>query len=349
LWPIFALLPILVVGQVKAAGFVSIGGVDATLLSIAILLVASAATFLRYPRYPVQQMLPFLLFCLVVLLGVARSDPGDYQVLKARSFFLTVVVVTCLPVLLRDIRDLRGLLGVWFAGGTFVATLVLVLGGAQDLWGRAGIGEATLGPAYLSAAALVVGGAALGERLLPLVVAVPGIAVSGVALVTIGSRGPMLGAAVGLATWILLRGILRARSLLVLLVVSLAALVGVRLASGTALSRLGFEDAVRLELWETARMAFVGSPFLGMGWGDYSSASVLASNQHYPHNLFMETASELGFLGLIALLAVLAFGCAGVLRSRRMPEVRVMSAVVVVFLVGQEFSSDLTNRLFWIA
>lgn len=348
-WPVFALLPILVVGQVKATGFVSIGGIDITVLSVAGVLTAAAVTFLQYPQYPVRRMAPFLLFCLVVLVSVARSDVGDYQALKARNYLLMALVVVCIPVLVRGVRDLRGLFGVWFVGGTLVATMVLLVGGADDLWGRAGIGEATLGPAYLSAAALVVGGAAAGERLLPWALALPGMAISGVALVTIGSRGPMLGAVVGLLSWVLLRGILRVRSLMVLLVASVAAVLGTRQASETALSRLGFEDPVRMELWAMARAAFNESPWLGLGWGDYSTVSVLASIQHYPHNLFLEAASELGLLGLSFLMAFLAIVSARVWRSRRVAEARVLAGVAIAMLVGQQFSADLTNRVFWIA
>lgn len=345
-WPVFALFPIIVVGQVKATGFVSLGGVDTTVLSVVLLLAITIVTLLRHPRYPVRQMLPYFIFALVVLVGVSMSDPGDYQSQKARDFFLlSGVIVCCIPVLLRDVRDLRGLIAVWFSGGFLVASLVLILGGAADLYGRAGIGEATLGPAYLSAAALVVGGAAVGEKLLPLTVALPGMAVSGIALVTIGSRGPIVGAAVGLVAWILLRGVLRARSLMVLMVVVAVAWAGVRQASEVALSRLTIEDSAREGLWATARMIFIDHPFLGVGWGDYSTVSGLK----YPHNLFLEAAAELGVLGLVCILALLVIACARVWRSRSAPEVRVLASVAIVMLVGQQFSSDLTNRLFWAA
>lgn len=344
--PVFALLPIIVVGTVKATGFVSIGGVDTTVLSVVFLLAASIVTFVRHPRYPVAQMLPFFLFSLVVLVGVARSDPGDYQGLKARDFFLlTAVVVVCIPVLLRDVRDLRGLVAVWFVGGTLIAALVLVVGAGEDLYGRAGIGEATLGPAYLSAAALVAGGAALGEKVLPFAVALPGMVVCGVALVTIGSRGPMVGAVVGLAAWMLLRGVLRARSLMVLLVVSVVAVLGVRQASEAAVSRFVLGDPARQDLWAIARMTFLESPLLGLGWGDFSTVSWA----EYPHNLFLETASELGLVGVLCVLALLAVVGVRVGQSRSAPEARVVAAVAVVMLMGQQFSADLTNRVFWIA
>ena len=349
LWPVFAVLPILVVVQVKAAGLLSVGGFDLTLLSVAFLLAVTLITYIRHPRYPVYQMLPFILFSLVVLLGVSMSNPGEYQVDKAREFLVTAVVVGCLPVLLRDVRDLRGLVAAWFIGGVLTSMLVLTVGGAETLWGRAGIGGATLGPAYMAAASLVAGGAALGERLLPAAVALPGIAVSGVALMTIGSRGPMVAAALGIGTWMLLRGVLRGRSLLILLIVGVAAIVGLRQASDYALSRLDFSDPAREELWATAWTAFMDSPLLGMGWGDYATLSVIAWSQKYPHNIFLEAASELGFLGLIGVLALLLIAGVRVWRSRSTPEVRVLAAVAGAMLAGQQFSTDLPNRVFWIA
>ena len=346
-WPVFALFPVIVVGQLKATGFDSIAGVDTTVLSVGFLLTVTAVTFTKHRQYPFRQMLPFFLFALVVLLGVARSDPGGYQSLKARDFFLlTGVIVICVPVLLRDLRDLRGLLAVWFSGGVLVATIVLMVGGAEDLYGRAGIGEATLGPAYLSAAGVVVGGAALGEKLIRAAIAVPGMVVCGVALIAIGSRGPIIATGLGLLAWILIRGVLRTRTLLVALLVTGIALVGVNRASDAAISRFVLEDEARRGLWATARLAFLEAPLLGQGWGDFSSFSLV---DYYPHNLFLETASEMGILGLLALLAMLSVASVRVLRSRSQPEVRVVAALAVVMLVGQQFSSDLTNRLFWIA
>lgn len=347
LWPSLALLPIIVVGTVKATGFDSLGGVDTTILSVVLVLMASVTTFLRHPRYPVQQMLPFLLFAMVVLLGIALSEPGEYQSLKSRDFFfLTGVVVWCIPVILRDVRDLRGLFVAWFVGGAFVAALVPIVGGAKDLYGRAGIGEATLGPAYLAAVAVVVGGAALGEKLLPPVLVLPGVAVSGVVLFMIGSRGPLIGATLGFLTWILLRGVLNPRSLAVLGLMAGVVLIGLREASEAALSHLVLEDPAREELWATAGRAFLENPVFGLGWGGYAAVNWI---DEYPHNLFMETAAELGMVGLICLLVLLAMAARGVWRTRSAPEARIVAAVAVVMFMGQQFSSDLTYRVFWIA
>lgn len=345
-WPAIAVVPILIAGPLKAAGETALGGIDLTVLGVALILCTALISFLRYPTYPVRLMLPFLVLSAVVLIEVSRSLPGDYQGVKARDFFLlTGVVVWCLPLLLRSTRDLRGFVIAWYLAGTTVACLVLFIGAAQDLQGRAAIGEATLGPAYLSAAALVAGAAALGEKILSPFVALPGIVCSGIALVTIASRGPLLGAAAGVIVWILLRGVFRGRTIVVLLLVAGVAALGVQRASQTALTRLVLDDPARQELWGIARRAFLQAPYLGLGWGNYSAVSWA----DYPHNLVMESSAEMGLLGLLAVLGLLLVAAKRVWDARRLSEARVLGGLATVMLVGQQFSADLTNRDFWIA
>ena len=195
----------------------------------------------------------------------------------------------------------------------------------------------------------MAGGAALGEKLLRVTVALPGMAVGGIALIAIGSRGPIIATALGLLAWILMRGVLRARALLVVLAVTGVALIGVNQASSAALSRFVLEDPARRGLWATARVTFLEHPLLGLGFGDFSIVSAFTRIAQYPHNLFLETASELGVLGLLSLGTLLVVACTRVWRVRSEPEARMVAALAVAMLVGQLFSSDLTNRLFWIA
>ncbi len=152
LWPAAALLPALVAGSVpKPAGILTVLGLDTTVFALGILLIAAARESLRRPHYPLKELLPFLLFAAIVVFGVARSEFGEYQTLKARDFFfVTGVIVACIPLLLRDLRDLRGLAFIWLLAGSVAAGTVLLVGGSDDLYGRAGIGESTLGPAYLA-------------------------------------------------------------------------------------------------------------------------------------------------------------------------------------------------------
>lgn len=331
----------------KPAGIVTVLGIDTTVASVAILLLATAVTFVRRPGYPLKEMLPFLLFAVVVLLGVAYSDPGEYQAMKMRDFFLlTGVIVACIPVLLRDVQDLRGLFFTWVLAGSIAAVTVLLVGGSDGLYGRAGIGESTLGPAYLAAAGLVAGAVGWGERLLHRLAAIPAIGITGIAVVTIGSRGPLLSAFAGLAAWALLSGALRGRTILAGLALCGAVLLGIRMAPEEALSRLFiYRDLAREDLWAIARAAFLDSPILGIGWGDYSTISF----GNYPHNALLEVGVELGLVGLLAFITLLTAATLRTWRRRDVSEARVLAAVAVTMVLGQQFSSDLTNRVFWIA
>ena len=161
----------------------------------------------------------------------------------------------------------------------------------------------------------------------------------GLVLVTIGlvgnlSRGPWLGAAVGVVIWVVLRA--RSRALRSGLVVSLGVVVvvaavfawqlphlssatmsvGTRVEGGrSTISATGEPDTVgtRIELWKVAAAAALERPVLGWGPGNF----VTASRQHMTaklmgaeqerftdaHNLFTEFAATWGIPGLLLLLA----------------------------------------------
>ncbi len=319
-----------------------------TVVAVGILLAATSVEFLRFPHYPLKEMLPYLLLVFVVLLGVGMSNPaGDYQALKMRDFFfLTGAIVACIPVVIRDVRDLRGLVFAWLAGGLIAAGAVLLVGGSETLYGRSGIGESTLGPAYVAAGGLIAAVTAWGERYLDWRSAVPAVALTGPAVMAIGSRGPLLSAVGGIAAWTLMRGLPRRRSALAGAALGVTILLGVREAPDESLSRLFlYEDAARESLWATAWSTFLEHPILGVGWGDFATVS----GSEYPHNAMLEVAAELGLLGLAAFIGLLVASALRTWRSRTTGEARVLGAVAMAALIGQQFSSDLTNRNFWIA
>ncbi len=346
-FPIFSLLPVVVVGEAKAAGLLSIAGIDTTAISVAFLLVTAGLTFLKNPRYPAKRMIPMFLLTAVVVGAITRGSASEYQALKVRDFIVVVLLTVCIPILLRGVRDYRGLAYVWIVGGSIAAGLVLVVGGSPELYGRAGIGTAVLGPAYLAAAALIASAALLGERLLRPVLAVPVMILSGAVLVTIGSRGPLLACVGGVVVWFLLAGRLNGRSVFVLMAFFGALAIGGLQESGMTLHRSIFDDAARSTLWESSWQTFLAHPLVGVGWGGFSEWT--GSIHDYPHNIFMESLVELGVLGFLAVLLVLAAATLRVLSRRDYPEARVLGAVAAGMFVGQQFSSDLTNRVFWIA
>src|SRR5207248_8364655 len=58
----------------------------------------------------------------------------------------------------------------------------------------------------------------------------------------------------------------------------------------------------RLHLWGQAWRAFTSHPFLGIGTGGFGAINPI---ELYPHNILLETAAELGVIGLLLVLTLL--------------------------------------------
>lgn len=347
-WSALVLIPVLLAGSVlKPLGLRSLVGIDLTVAAVAALLVVSAYQLSRRPAYPIRAMVPFVLFASVAFFAFARGDQTSYQVQKARDFFLvTSVVVACLPVVAGRAHQRRGLIAAWMISGAVAGCAVLLSGNDDSLYGRSGVGGSTLGPAYLASAGLVAAAAAWSELEVKWAMAVPVIVVAGTTIVSIGSRGPMLSAIVGVAAWIVMHGRPGVRMVRGALAFTMAILLGVSLASDRAVQRLLlWDDPIRLDLRREAVSAFLEHPLLGLGWGQFARRSSL----DYPHNLIFEVAAEMGSLGLLVLGLLLATCARRAWPHRQDARVRILAAVGAVALVGQQFSSDLSNRVFWIA
>lgn len=350
-WRTLALVPVLLSGTLKASQFSEFAPVDLTLLAACILGITAIASLLRGGArsfgYPFRAILVFLIFSLVAALGVLRGGPGEYWLEKSQIYFLlTVPIVLCLPILIRSPWDLRVLAVCWMIAGCVASVLVLVEGGSSELYGRAGIGLATLGPAYLAAGAAVAAFAGYGERLVPLW----GLLIVGFltipVLFAVGSRGPILGAAIGVAVYVLLGGWKRQRAIAALTITVVAAYVGVHSAPAESLGRLTLQDDVRAQLREQAWTIFASHPTVGVGWGAFPEYSPWGSD--YPHNLPLEAAAELGLVGLILLAMLFIVAVIGVMRFRHHGEVRIVGSALAVALISGSASSDLTDRNFWI-
>lgn len=139
-----------------------------------------------------------------------------------------------------------------------------------------------------------------------------------IAMISAGSRGPVVAFVVGLAALIALSAasprarrrfaVLGAVFVLVALVVPL---VVPSSSIGRALSAIvggsgGLSGEGRSTLWAAATTAFSQHFVLGLGTGGFAALPAAISQAViYPHNLFLEVASELGIIGLVALLLAL--------------------------------------------
>src|SRR5205807_1750029 len=126
-----------------------------------------------------------------------------------------------------------------------------------------------------------------------------------------GSRGPMLAFVFGLGVLLALTAVdrrARRRLASVAALFLLAAIIVPLVLPGSAIGRSlsviigsasGLSSNGRSDIWAVAITTFSHHLVLGLGTGGFAS---LLGGLNYPHNIFLEMASELGLLGLIALL-----------------------------------------------
>ncbi len=136
-----------------------------------------------------------------------------------------------------------------------------------------------------------------------------------IAMIAAGSRGPVVAFVVGLAALLALSAASpRARrrfavvGAVFVLVAIVVPLVVPSSSIGRALSAIvggssGLSGEGRNVLWSSAIAAFSQHFALGLGTGGFAALpAAISAAVIYPHNLFLEVASELGIIGLVALL-----------------------------------------------
>jgi O-Antigen ligase/Tetratricopeptide repeat len=100
----------------------------------------------------------------------------------------------------------------------------------------------------------------------------------------------------------------------------------------------------RVELWRAALADFEAHPLLGSGAGSYEQYWLLhrptALKVRDAHNLYLETAAELGLVGLALLLAGLAMPLVALRRTRRHPLVPALAGAYCAYLVHAAFDWD---------
>ena len=196
---------------------------------------------------------------------------------------------------------------------------------------------------------------------IPALVLVP---ILSIALLAAGSRGPVLGALVGLVTlFAVLARDRSARRRLVLAAIGgvATAILAAQLVPGQSITRSlsfltgsgsGLSSNGRTKAWSLAWNHFLAHPTLGIGTGSYFSISGI---DRYPHNLVLEVAVELGLVGLIILGGFLvstgvALSHARALQQRGDLQVAVVIALFTAALVNAMFSGDIqTNSNVWLA
>jgi O-antigen ligase len=341
----------------------------------------------RRPIAVPRSALPLVLF---VLWGAASTgwaaDPAAATRGAATLVQLLLLYLIVLNVLDTPAR-LRRALHAHVAGGVLLAAFALWLTREGVLQaGRSAIvvdHELVLEPNALAAALL-----------LPVAVCLTGgldgtrtplerlcLTMAGVVCVTVMVLTLSRGALIGLAVIALLVSLARRQPWLVV-VAALIALPGLlivgpqladRLAEGVTLADRG---AGRLDIWRVASVVIQSHPLLGVGLGcfpaiyfEYLSRAAGVSWRHaldiasgtmekYPHNTFIGATAELGVVGLVLLLVIVAVHLRQALASWRFLAARrhaaaglvlaSLAGLAAVAVVG--LSCDVAHRKsFWLA
>jgi len=128
--------------------------------------------------------------------------------------------------------------------------------------------------------------------------------VTGVLLLSTGSRAALLAFALGMTgyLWLSYR---KKRWVATLVLVSLAAGAGLSLTDQFDTGLLSREGASRFEIWRLAGEAFLNEPWRGVDFPTYWQTAYQGASTElvtHAHNLWLHFASSYGSLGLIAIL-----------------------------------------------
>jgi O-antigen ligase len=321
-------------------------------------------------RSPAVVLTALLACWLVVRLSTSAAPAYGSQ--KVQLFVLiNVGALVGGAVIGRTARDFGLFLRLMLAVGAVSALVLtgkLAGGGAQQVAGDRYVIASTYDPiafgrsmgfALLVAVFLLASGATAKLRTAAVVL----LPVLALAFFAAGSRGPLVGLAGGLLVLAGLSvGTKEARRRLSLLVpVGLVAGFAVsRLVPGQSVTRIfsfltgngsDTRGEARLTLWHAAWQAFGDHPLAGLGTGGFAA---LDPANVYPHNLLLETASELGLPGLFLVLALIAVGTVTAARAWREGTRRLEAAFVLALLatatINAMFSADIGgNGQIWLA
>jgi O-antigen ligase len=174
---------------------------------------------------------------------------------------------------------------------------------------------------------------------------------AGAAMILLNARGPALALVIALLSGGLMEGRWKFR-LLPLLAVPLLIILAVFISSNYWFSQgfFSIEDNGRWQLYQAALAAFAQNPVTGAGTGSYACISPVPGIS-YPHNLFLESAVELGLPGLaLSLLFVFAPLARLVLWRKKAKEIALAVSLLVFCLVNSMLSGDIPgNYTLWLA
>jgi O-antigen ligase len=374
-YPLVLYVAFLYIGLFKGRGAIDGLPVDVTLLLAALLTGVCLMRLIegRFRLPPLMLAVPYVVIATVMAISLIWTPELAYGTDKTLKFASLTALATFAPFFLVDGRAaLRQLLLLLGGMGVVGALIVLGLGSTSgDEGGRLVFNEAAdtifTSRFLLTGAFVLLLGSALRlwqrQRLL---IAAVGLAVVVVAA-SIGSRGPLVGFVLALACTIVaivLREPRRVLPVLVAIGLGVALLPFVSLPE-TSSERIGglvenpsgaFNEDLRSRLYEKGVELAQENPVRGIGAGGFFIYSYVVTNreERYPHNIFLETAAEIGLLptlllaaSILAMLTIL-FRRAWAADGEDRTLVYLLAGVFLLNFFAAQFSGDFNdNKTFW--
>lgn len=361
----FSLALFLTAGYFKADPRLAWLPLDLTLLVAMITAGFVIWAFLKHGlRFP-SLLLPLLLLFALFLPSIAWTEWHGYALEKTTRFFTLTLLATIAPIfLIKSQEDLYrffnalALLGVVMA----VDALILLLIGQGQLLRLTAFSSNTIALGRAVGLALVWLGVLALEGRLTHIITLSGIGLLGLVLLSAGSRGPLIATAAALLLAFVLfqwRNIHRiARLLALAMVVTVLAYWSISLVPETSLQRVGSflggdfgaSEQLRFQAYALSWETIQEHPF-GIGLGGFAREINLWGDvlRQYPHNIFLETLLEGGWLAgfyLITLLAssLLKAYSLGRRRHQGRPALRGLFAILIFLLVNAAVSGDLNDN-----
>lgn len=359
---VLALLGLGAVGAVKGTPLLSDAPIDLTAacaaaVAVGVALRASPARLLS--SYAVPAVIGLWA---VFAVGVVTAADGNSGSKAAILYTVTLLCALGAVCLVADDRARTWLLGgtVGVAALAVVAALAMPDMGAAAIYGRLNLdGVNTVGFGRLVGAGAVVLAvyALAGNRRAVFGAAA---ALSGVALLATGGRGPVLGYIVAGCVTVGATRLFRRRKawtfaavgLVVAAAGSTSGLLDTRPVERVlSLTDGGAVDESRMMLLGEAWQIAWRHPF-GVGWDGFASylpAGAMFVPHRYPHNITAELAVEGGWLAVVAFTALVCVAIRACWRASSTPAGAAMLALVVYWLMQAHLSSDINgNRMTWI-
>ncbi len=296
-----------------------------------------------------------LAYVVVGALSIVVAEPGLRRPGELFTLGMTVVPFVLVADACRR-RTRQYLFALSVIAGAVVAALEgyvdFMLGDGNRL-ALASIENAVPAAEYLGAALALAGAvlAAEGRSVLMGPLLGFGSGAVAIALLMTRSRGPLLGAAVGLVTVL---AVALKRKLYALLLVAAIALAVMWLSAaypGARMSGDGFVSSrsasFRVHVWRETEVLVAERPLLGHGLGSYSGLGVRYEDDAWDvesknaHSAWLHIACETGVLGAGTLALFMVLGLAGIVRACRLTcgleravSVGALGGVVVLLVAG---------------